>query len=173
MNHVPPIPLAAIAIGAILCAQSPALAFPKADKDKAAIVALEKKYNDSFNARNVDAIMSCYAPGNQLFVFDVVPPREYPSADAYRKDWQGLFAAFPGPLTNEISNQTITVVGPVAYGHNIQTATFTDKNGKQLHLVVRATDIYRKLHGAWVIVEEHNSVPVDFTTMKPVLSSKM
>jgi uncharacterized protein (TIGR02246 family) len=173
MNHISSIRLAALAIGALSCAQSSAMGAPKADKDRAAIVALEQKFNDAFAAKNVDAIMACYAPGNQLFIFDVVPPRAYPSAEAYRKDWEALFAAFPGPLTIEISDQTITVVGPVAYGHNIQTATFTGKDGKKFHLVVRATDIYRKLHGAWLIVEEHNSVPIDFTTMKPDLQSKM
>jgi ketosteroid isomerase-like protein len=141
--------------------------------DKAQIVALEKKYNDGFNARDVGAIVSCYAPGDKLFVFDVIPPREYPSWDAYKKDWEGLFAAFPGPVSNQISEQTITVVGAVAYGHSIQTGTFTRKNGTKLTVVARTTDIYRKIDGKWLIVEEHNSIPVDVDTMKPDPLSKM
>jgi ketosteroid isomerase-like protein len=171
MNHFSTIRVAAFVLWAAWCAHTPAVAAPSADK--AAIVALEKKYNDGFNTRNVDAIMSCYAPGSQLFVFDVVPPREYPSADSYRKDWEELFAAYPGPVTNEISEQTITVVGTVAYGHSIQTGTFTAKNGKKVEVVARTTDIYRKRNGKWLIVEEHNSIPVDLTTMTPDLLSKM
>ena len=66
MNHISSIRLAALAIGALSCAQSSAMGAPKADKDRAAIVALEQKFNDAFAAKNVDAIMACYAPGNQL-----------------------------------------------------------------------------------------------------------
>jgi len=140
--------------------------------DKAAIQALERTYNEGFNAKDVDKIMSCYAPGKQLFVFDVVPPREYKGWDAYKKDWQDLFAAFPGPVTNELSDQTITVIGNVAYGHNIQTGEFTRKDGSKIKVVARTTDIYRKKDGKWLIVEEHNSVPVDLDTLKPDLLSK-
>jgi len=143
-----------------------------ANPDKAAIQALEDTYNEGVNSKNVDKIMSVYAPGKELFVFDVVPPREYASSEAYRKDWEGLFTAFPGAVKNVISEQTIHVVGSVAYGHNIQTGEFTRKDGTKMTVVARATDVYRKMKGKWVIVEEHNSVPVDLGTMKPDLRSK-
>ena len=82
--------------------------------DKAEIQALEKQYNDAFNAKDINAVMACYAPGKSLFVFDAVPPRQYPSWDAYKRDWESLFAAYPGPVTNAISEQSIAVVGSVA-----------------------------------------------------------
>jgi ketosteroid isomerase-like protein len=143
-----------------------------ATDDKASIEALEKKYNDGFNARDVNAIMSCYAPGKRLFVFDAVPPREYPSWDAYKKDWEGLFAAYPGALSNKISEQSITVVGSVAYGHNIQTGYFTRKDGSRVDVVVRVSDVYRKINGEWLIVQEHVSFPVDIDTGKADLLSR-
>lgn len=149
-----------------LQAQRPAAA------DKAAIEALVKKYNDGFNARNVDMIMSCYAPGKGLFVFDAIPPREYPSWDDYKKDWEGLFAAFPGPTVNKVSELSITVVGPVAYSHDIQSGSFTRKDGSKLNAVVRATDVYRKINGRWLIVQEHVSFPVDIESAKADLLSK-
>lgn len=140
--------------------------------EKAAIEALEKKYLDAFNAREVNAIMSCYARGKGLFVFDAVPPREYPSWDAYKRDWESLFAAYPGSLSNAISEQSITVVGSLAYGHNIQTGYFTRKDGSRLDLVIRVTDVYRKIKGEWLIVHEHVSFPVDIETGKADLLSK-
>lgn len=145
---------------------------PAANPDKAAIQSLENTYNEGFNSRDVDKIMSVYAPGKQLFVFDVVPPREYSSWEAFKKDWEELFAAFPGPVKNTLSEQTIHVVGSLAYGHNIQTGEFTRKDGTKMTIVARTTDVYRKMNGKWFIVEEHNSVPVDLETMKPVLLSK-
>jgi ketosteroid isomerase-like protein len=154
-----------------LMAQTTAKASAKVDA-RAEIETLENRYNDAFNAKNVDAIMACYAPGKHLFVFDAVPPREYPSWDDYKRDWESLFAAFPGPVTNAISEQSITVVGPVAYGHNIQTAYFTKQDGSKQELVVRVTDVYRKIRGKWLIVQEHVSFPVDVLTGKADLLSK-
>ncbi len=143
-----------------------------ASEDKAEIQALEKQYNDAFNAKDINAIMACYAPGKNLFVFDAVPPRQYPSWDAYKRDWESLFAAYPGPVTNAISEQSIAVVGSVAYGHNIQTASFTRKDGTKLDVVIRVTDVYRKIKGKWLIVQEHVSFPVDLDTGKADLMSK-
>src|ERR1700680_3592594 len=85
----------------------------KSADDKAAIQALYKEFNDAFNKKDVNRIMAVYAP--DVFVFDVGPPREYPTWDAYKKDWEDFFAMFPGALTNSISELNITVVGPVAY----------------------------------------------------------
>jgi len=164
--------LTAVSVAIFASANLAAADRPAADADKAAIQSLENTYNEGFNSEDVDKVMSVYAPGKQLFVFDVVPPREYTSWEAYKKDFEGLFSAFPGPMKNTISEQTIHVVGPVAYGHNIQTGEFVGKDGKTVNVVVRTTDIYRKLNGKWLIVEEHNSVPVDLDTMKADYVSK-
>jgi uncharacterized protein (TIGR02246 family) len=163
-----------MALGAALVFSSSALAadHAAANADKAAIQALEDTYNEGFIAKDVDKVMSVYLPGKELFVFDVVPPREYRGSDAYRKDFEGLFAAFPGPVKNTISEQTIHVVGSLAYGHNVQTGEFVGHDGAKVKIVVRTTDIYRKVDGKWLIVEEHNSLPVDLQTMKPVMESK-
>jgi uncharacterized protein (TIGR02246 family) len=164
--------LTVLSVAILASANAVAADQPAADADKAAIQALEDTYNEGFNSKDVDKIMSVYAPGKQLFVFDVVPPREYRGWEAYKKDFEGLFSGFPGPAKNTISDQTIHVVGSVAYGHNIQTGEFTGKDGTKVKIVVRTTDIYRKMNGNWLIVEEHNSVPVDLGTMKPDLLSK-
>jgi ketosteroid isomerase-like protein len=139
---------------------------------RAEIATLETRYNDGFNTRNVDKIMSCYAPGKELFVFDVVPPREYPGWDAYKRDWEELFSTYRGPVSNRISEQSVTVVGSVAYGHNVQSATFTGKDGSPVKVVVRVTDVYRKIKGKWLIVQEHASVPVDLATGRADVLSK-
>ena len=47
-------------------------------------------------AEDVNAIMRIYATDG-LFVFDVVPPRQYVGVAAYRKDWTGLLASMKGP----------------------------------------------------------------------------
>jgi uncharacterized protein (TIGR02246 family) len=164
--------LTALCLATLAATNAVAADRPAPNADKAAIQALEDTYNEGFNSKDVDKVMSVYVPGKQLFVFDVVPPREYRGWEAYKKDFEGLFSAYPGPMKNTLSEQTIHVVGSLAYGHNIQTGEFTGKDGKKVNFVVRTTDIYRKMNGKWLIVEEHNSVPVDLDTMKPDPLSK-
>ena len=164
--------LTALCLATLAATNAVAADRPATNADKAAIQALEDTYNEGFNSKDVDKVMSVYVPGKQLFVFDVVPPREYRGWEAYKKDFEGLFSAYPGPMKNTLSEQTVHVVGSLAYGHNIQTGEFTGKDGKKVNFVVRTTDIYRKMNGKWLIVEEHNSVPVDLDTMKPDLLSK-
>jgi ketosteroid isomerase-like protein len=165
---VGPLVLMLLAVGAPSCVR--AQAKPSAQKQsdsasapasaRAEVMALEKSYMEAFNAKNVDAIMACYAPGRRLFVFDAVPPREYIGWDAY-----------PGPVSETMSEANVVVAGSVAYGHNVQTGYFTDKNGSRVNATVRVTDVFRKIKGKWLIVQEHVSFPVDIATGKADLTS--
>jgi ketosteroid isomerase-like protein len=141
-------------------------------QDQADIQALEGRFTTAFNAKDVNAVMALYTPGDNLIVFDAVPPRQFTGWPAYKKDWEGFFAAFPGPAVMAMSDLDVTVGGDVAYGHNIEHVTMTDKTGKKVEITVRVTDGYTKVNGQWLISHEHVSVPVDFDTMKPDLDSK-
>jgi uncharacterized protein (TIGR02246 family) len=138
--------------------------------DKAAIEALYKQFIDGFDKKDTNAIMALY--DHDVFVFDLVPPRQYAGWDAYRKDWDDTFAMLPGPGNSTLADMNITVVGSAAYTHYIVDGTMTDKDGKQMHMVVRSTDVLRKQKGKWLIVQEHNSFPVDLTTGQADLLSK-
>jgi ketosteroid isomerase-like protein len=143
-----------------------------ASSDRTAIEALESNYVDAVNRRDVTGIMANYARGKALFVFDAVPPREYPSWDDYKRDWEGLLSAFPGPVSDKMSELSITVVGPVAYGHHVEHTIFTQKDGTKKEGVVRVTDVFRKTKNKWLIVQEHVSFPVDISTGQADLMSK-
>lgn len=158
--------------GLAICSAPVYAATAGASRDRAAIEALEAHFAAAFNARDVNAIMSLYEPGPNLFVFDVTPPRQHVGWDDYRADWVATFKASPPEFHFSISDLSVTVVGPVAYGHSIQSETFTRANGSAGGFVVRVTDVYRKLHGRWLIVQEHVSVPVDLDTGKADLLSK-
>ena len=146
---------------------------PAAKADAGAdIRALEERVLAAFKAKDVDAIMKAYVPDQTLFVFDVVPPRQYVGAPAYRKDWQDFLALFPGAITVGYSDLAVVSDHNLAYGHSIWRVAGPDKAGKAIDLTVRVTDVYKKIKGQWLIVHEHVSVPVDLDTGKPDLSSK-
>jgi len=145
----------------------------RADDDEQALRDLEQKFAEAFNAKDIDAIMRLYDPN--VLVFDVVPPRQYLGAAAYRKDWEQLFDAMAGPVKFEITDQTISTDGDgrIAYGTSIQHFSGKDKSGQNYNMAVRVTDVYRKSNnGEWLIAHEHVSVPVDIETNKPDLLSR-
>jgi ketosteroid isomerase-like protein len=150
-----------------------AVDFARADSgDVDQIRALESKLAAAAEARNIDAIMKAYIPDETLFVFDVIPPRQYVGAKAFRTDWDEFLGSTKGPLKYEISDVDVTAVGTVAYGHSIQRIVATSVKGDPIDLTTRVTDVYRKIDGNWMIVQEHISIPVDLDTGKPDLSSK-
>ena len=149
-----------------------ALGTPARADARSDIKALEDRFVAAFKAKDVDSIMKVYAPGQALVVFDVVPPRQYVGAEAYRKDWQTFLGSFDGPITVELTDLDIGADRNLAYSHSIQRVSGTDKKGKKLDLTVRVTDVYQKIRGRWYIVHEHVSVPVDLDADKPDLASK-
>ena len=157
----------AFALLAALGGALPAYADSRAD-----IKALEDHFVAAFKAKDVDAIMKVYVPDQSLVVFDVVPPRQYVGAAAYRKDWQNFLSLFPGPITVELTDLDVVADHNLGYGHSIQRVAGADKAGKPIDLTVRVTDVYRKIKGHWLIVHEHVSIPVDLDTGKPDLASK-
>jgi uncharacterized protein (TIGR02246 family) len=143
------------------------------NKDEQEIRALEERFAAAFRAKDVAAIMKVYAPGSELFVFDVIPPRQYVGFDAYKKDFEDFFAAFPGPVDKfEVQDLSIVTDDKLAFSHSIQPGIMTAKDGSKVNLVVRVTDGYRKINGKWLIIHEHLSIPVDLNTGKADPTSK-
>lgn len=138
--------------------------------DRAAISRLYQQFATAFRHRDVDAVMSLYVHNNTLFVFDVGTPREHVGWDSYRADWKTTFAGMKGNPGFTIGELKITIAGDTAYTSSIQTVA---GNLGNLHkLVVRVTDVLRKVDGKWLIVQEHVSVPIDLDTLKPDFMSR-
>jgi ketosteroid isomerase-like protein len=139
--------------------------------DEAAIRRLEQGFAEAVKARDIDKMMAGYERGQKLVFFDVVPRKEHVGWEAYRKDWQGFLSSFNGPISFEIKGLEINVVGDIAYGYNFPHVAGQKKNGSHVDYSVRVTDVYRKMDGKWLIVQEHVSVPVDLKTGKADLES--
>jgi ketosteroid isomerase-like protein len=137
-------------------------------RDEQEIRVLEDQFAAAANAKDLDAIMKVYVPGNDLFVFDVGAPRQHVGWDDYKKDWHDFLSMLPGPIKFTISDLSVMSDGKIAYGHNIQHLSGAMADGSSMEMTVRVTDVYRKIDGKWLIVQEHVSVPIDFSMGKPV-----
>ncbi len=141
--------------------------------DEAQIRALERRFAEAFKAKDVDRVMENYEHSQGLVFFDVVPRREYLGWDAYKKDWQGLFALIDGPFTLfEVKDLAVNVDGNLAYSYSFQHSVGKTKAGGSRDVTVRVTDVYRKTGDKWLIVQEHVSAPVDLQTGKADLQPK-
>jgi ketosteroid isomerase-like protein len=140
--------------------------------DEAKLKALEDKFAADFNAKDIDAIMSHYS--DDVLVFDIVPPRQYVGAAAYRKDWEDLLKPFK-TLKFDITDYAVSSDGQMAWAHSMQHLTATQMAGKKtqkIDMTVRVTDVYKKINGDWKVVHEHVSVPIDLSKGKPDFTSK-
>jgi ketosteroid isomerase-like protein len=127
--------------------------------DTAEIQALEQRLIDGIKLKDVKQIMSCYS--DNVFAYDVVPPRQYVGAAAFQKPWEGFLGMFKGPINAEVNDLAINSDGEIAYSHGVQRVWGTTNDGKPFDSTFRITDVYRKSRGKWVIVHEHISLPPD------------
>ena len=150
----------------VACVQADGLHGKEAKKLKA----MYDRWGKAFAAHDLKGCMSIYAP--DVFAYDVAPPREYTSRAAYQKSYEGFFKAFPGPIKVKYLDSDFTTVGDVGYAHAAEDFTLAMADKSTTHMILRVTDVFRKIKGKWLVVQEHVSVPVDMDTMKPDLESK-
>jgi uncharacterized protein (TIGR02246 family) len=138
--------------------------------NEAAIREVIDSFADAFRARDVNGVMSVFAP--EIVSFDIVPPLEAVGAETFVKHWQEFFEAYQGTLHVEFPDISITVGDNVAFSHCLLRVKGTMKTGQQTDWWLRWTACYRKTNGKWLIVHEQVSVPIDFRSGKAMLDLK-
>jgi ketosteroid isomerase-like protein len=117
----------------------------------------------AIGAHDLETVMSIYTP--DVVSFDMEPPLQHVGAQAKRKNWERVFAAYERPLGYEIRDLTITVGEGVAFARSLNRLSGTLKSGTTAGgFWVRATTCFRKLGGIWLIAHDQVSVPLDLTT---------
>jgi ketosteroid isomerase-like protein len=124
----------------------------------------------AFRDKNVDLMMSLYAP--EFVAFDIVPPLRSVGVDTYRGIWEKTFTFFRDPIIFETRDQTITADNDIAFSHQLLRLQATMTTGQKVDRWERLTFCFRKVNGKWLFVHEHVSVPADLMTGKAVLDLK-
>ena len=138
--------------------------------DEAAIKRVIEDWVEALRARDIDGVMSIYAP--ELVAFDLVPPLRYVGADAYRNHWLEGWSLLQGPMGYEVHDLSITVGDDVAFTRSLNRSSATLNTGQKTDFWLRWTTCFRKINGKWLIVHMHVSVPFDFETGRAVLDLK-
>lgn len=138
--------------------------------DEAEIKRVIEEWVEALRARNIDGVMSIYAP--ELVSFDLVPPLQYVGADAYRKHWLEEWSSLQSPMGYEIHDLFITVGDDMAFTRSLNRSSATLDTRQEIGFWVRWTTCFRKINGKWLIVHMHASVPFDAETGRAVLDLK-
>lgn len=138
--------------------------------NEAAIRALLERLVKAVRAKDIDGVMSAYAP--KLVAFDIVPPLQYVGAPSFMRPWREVFELYENPIDYELRDLAITAGDDVAFSHSLNRIAGTMKNGRKTDLWLRFTACYRKIDGKWLIVHLQASVPADLATGKAAVDLK-
>lgn len=127
--------------------------------DEQEIRALIARYGAAANARDVPAVVRCYAPTDAVLLFDIGGPPLRGVAGVTR-----TWTEFVGEMrTIKLEFRDIEVEvapgGGLAFAHFIERASLVRKAGGPMLVndSLRTTQIYRKIRGHWLIIHEHKS----------------
>ncbi len=138
--------------------------------DEAAIRALVDGFVKAIRAKDLHGVMSAFAP--EVISFDFGPPLQHGGGDEFMKRWRELFDSYRDAIDYEIRDLSIAADDDLAFSHSLNRISGTTKNGQKSDRWLRWTAGYRKTNGAWRIVHEHVSVPVDVKSGQAVLDLK-
>jgi ketosteroid isomerase-like protein len=149
---------------ALICASAPGA---RAD-DKQEITDLEHKLAVTTDP---DEVMKYYESGDDVVLFDVMPPREFAGQKALRAH----MADFAGTKDVKADFLELQVIsdGKLALARSVQHYTANGPDGKPIDVTFRLTDVWRKTNGEWKIIHQHVSYPIDLKTGKADMQSKM
>ena len=96
-----------------------------------------------------------------LVIFDVLPPLQYESAEAYRRSWGEWQPETQGEAVFNLEGLAITAGSEVAFAHGFVRCGGTLPDGQTFQDLVRATFCLQKTDGFWVVQHQHVSKPFE------------
>jgi ketosteroid isomerase-like protein len=117
---------------------------------------------EAMRRKDIDRLMAVYA--RDVVYFDVVAPLRFDGADALRARFTRWFDGYRGEIAMEMRDLHIVTRGELAVAFWLSRSSGTLTDGRQVGAWVRATSCCLQSAGAWAIVHEHISLPVDLQT---------
>jgi uncharacterized protein (TIGR02246 family) len=126
-------------------------------------------YTAAVFARDVDAFVALY--DDDVRVFDLWAVWSFDGRDAWRNAVAGWFGSLGAErVVVDVSEVRTTVADDLAIAHAVVTFKSMSADGSALHAMQnRFTWALRRKEGAWKIIHEHSSAPIDAGTMKVLL----
>ena len=132
----------------------------------ASILRIFEAYRAAVHAKDVDAFMALF--DDDVLVFDMWGRWSYEGAAAWREMAAGWFGSLGSELVAVVFDDVRTrVSGDLATAHAFVTFTGLSAEGQALRSMNnRLTWALAKRDGAWKVVHEHTSAPIEHDTAK-------
>ncbi|GAN30643.1 TPA: nuclear transport factor 2 family protein [Legionella pneumophila] len=132
------------------------------ENEVAIIHKLIEEYANAARDKDIDKIMSHYAP--DIRSFDAVSQLQFKGAGDYRKHWQTCLSFCPGPTVFEVHQLETLVDNNLAVSYYLTYCGGTNEKGETQGGWMRGTMVHCKMNGKWKIMHEHYSIPFDMKT---------
>lgn len=105
-----------------------------------------------------DEILKNHIP--DLVIFDVLSPMKYESAESYRRSWDEWQPETQSEGQFDLENLSVTASNDLAFAHCFIRCGGTMPDGHKFQDLVRATFCLKKIDGAWKVLHQHLSKPI-------------
>lgn len=118
---------------------------------------------------DADAVVGMFDKDPDVVLFDFLAPG-VTTVDEVKKNVERLSENADGPIINQYPKVTVQMLSDdiaysMAYGH----VAVKSKDGSEIDVNMRVTDIWRKTDGKWLAIHEHSSLSADLSTGKAVM----
>ncbi|MFT4956142.1 MAG: ketosteroid isomerase-like protein [Brevundimonas sp.] len=134
-----------------------------------AVAARRNAWRETFERQDVEGMMSFYVP--EIYSYDLMAAPEadglklaFDGEDIWRRNWVAFFDMFEDDLEVTIENLTVYQSGDIATVRGLTRLQGTMTSGQYVDMWSRETNVLRRIDGAWLVVHDHVSVPMDFAT---------
>lgn len=130
----------------------------KADaKTRDAVLEVLKNHWTAYVNKDLDAIMACWVPGADLFIYGAGADEVCSGAKALRKGYERDFKQ-SAELVVKLGRQTVYAAGDAAW--SVGALVVASRDGKEIITVEgRCTAILVKRDDQWLLAHSHFSVP--------------
>ena len=139
---------------------------PEAMSAERQVRAAMENWAAAIRNQDVPAVMAHY--GNDIVIFDLLPPLRYRGRDALKARVTEWLGSFSGPIEFEMRDLTIVAGNDVAYGSSLNRVAGSTSAGK-VDMWWRATTCFRKTGAEWLITHGHASEPFEMQTGKALI----
>lgn len=132
--------------------------------DEAQIRACIENWAAATRAKDADRLVRDYDP--EVLVFDMLPPLRYKGVARYREINEGWFQNWDSAIDCQIQVEQLEVSGDLALALCLTTIG-GQRGGDRVDMRMRVTVGFKRISGAWKVIHEHVSVPIDMETLQP------
>jgi ketosteroid isomerase-like protein len=130
----------------------------KADaRTEAAVVGVLNTFLESYKGRDIDTLMACCAPDEDLFLFGTGADEKRIGPDQFRyqaeRDWSQM-----EELAFNFDDYHISAAGPVAWVAT-EGVGQGQAGGQKLSFPLRMTAVLEQRGDQWLVVQSHVSLP--------------